>query len=194
MPKPKAQTTERKIRRLGRELEEIDKFFYRSDEIGDRSQFAGMLERKRDDIVRSTVLQMHTAIEDLLNLYIINVMLGTTTQRRPTKLRTNSGKAIRRMLYGAGSLGFDMKLTMALTLGIISAQRREQLMELNTIRNKCSHNWLLKMPVRRGRRPRQKKPALLSFRGSDLHRVETLKEFYGEYGRIYYRLFLEYLD
>src|SRR6516164_8755666 len=29
-------------------------------------------------------------------------------------------------------------------------------MELNTLRNKCSHNWLLKVPVRRGYRPRRR--------------------------------------
>ena len=29
-------------------------------------------------------------------------------------------------------------------------------MELNTLRNKCSHNLLLKVPVRRGKRPRRR--------------------------------------
>jgi len=105
-----------------------------------------MLERKRDDIVRSSVLQIHTAIEDLLNLHIINEMLGATPQTRGSKLRTNAGQALRRLLYGGGSIGFDRKLNLAVTLGIMTPGRRVQLMELNTMRNKCSHNWLLRAP------------------------------------------------
>ena len=60
------RSVEATITRLTREIAEIDKFFYRSNENEDRVLYAGMLERKRDDMVRSAVLQMHTAIEDLL--------------------------------------------------------------------------------------------------------------------------------
>jgi len=31
------------------------------------------------------------------------------------------------------------------------------------------------------------------YQGRDLHRVDVLKDFAGEYGPIYYKLFLEYL-
>jgi len=61
------RSVEAKITRLTREIEEIDQFFYKGNENEDRDLYAGMLERKRDDMVRSTVLQMHTAIEDVLN-------------------------------------------------------------------------------------------------------------------------------
>jgi hypothetical protein len=60
-------SVEIKIKRLTKEIEEIDAFFYKGNEEDDRSLYVGMLERKRDDIVRSAVLQMHTAIENLLN-------------------------------------------------------------------------------------------------------------------------------
>jgi hypothetical protein len=66
--------------------------------------------------------------------------------------------------------------------------------ELNTLRNKCSHNWLLKAPVRRGKRPKQKKPPLLLYRGRDLHNVDVLEEFLAEYDPIYYKLFGKYID
>ena len=56
---------------MKREIDQIDKMFYRVDENEDRYLFAGMLERKRDDIIRSAVLQIHTAIEDILNSLII---------------------------------------------------------------------------------------------------------------------------
>ncbi len=44
-----------------------------------------MLERKRDDIVRAAVLQIHTAIEDLLTLHLACVLLQTnSTEERET--------------------------------------------------------------------------------------------------------------
>ena len=52
-----------KINRLTREIEEIDSYFYRANEKDDSESHAGMLERKRDDMVRGIVLQIHTAIE-----------------------------------------------------------------------------------------------------------------------------------
>ena len=98
------------------------------------------------------------------------------------------------MLFGAGSIGFDMKLSLAMALRIINTPTKARLMELNTIRNKCSHNWLLKVPVRHGRRPRQKKPPLLLYRGRDLHTVAALKDFIGEFGGIYAKMFLKLVD
>lgn len=186
MAAPKSRSVEAKIRKLTRELDDIDRYFYRSEEAEDRFLYAGMLERKRDDIVRSTVLQLHTSIEDLLDKQITHALLGE-------KKRGKNAQALRRILHGAGSIGFDMKLNLAQSLGIMNSKRREALMELNTLRNKCSHNWLLKMPVRRGRRPGQKKPPLLHFRGQDLHNTTVLKEFYAIYGTIYALMFAEAL-
>jgi hypothetical protein len=40
-----------------------------------------MLERKRDDLVRCAVLQLHTAIEDVLSGQIAAVLLGTSRFR-----------------------------------------------------------------------------------------------------------------
>ena len=188
------RSLEAKITRLTREIAEIDEFFYRASENKDRDLYAGMLERKRDDMVRSAVLQMHTAIENLLNSQIICCILNVKPETRSGKMRTKSGQALRKMLFGAGSIGFDMKLNFAVALGLLNARTKGSLMTLNTLRNKCSHNWLLKMPERRGKRPKQKKPPLLLYKGSDLHNVAVLKEFAGEYGQIYYKLFLKSLD
>jgi hypothetical protein len=166
-------------------------FFYLGNENEDRVLYAGMLERKRDDMVRAAVLQMHTAIEDLLNSMIICRILGVKPEERGSKQRSQGARALRKMLFGAGSLGFDMKLSFAVALGLLTERTREELTVLNTLRNKCSHNWLLKMPVRK--RPRQQKPPLLTYQGRDLHNVEALKDFTAEYGPIYYKLFLKFL-
>lgn len=187
------RSVEAKITRLTREIAEIDEFFYRGNENEDRFLYAGMLERKRDDIVRSTVLQMHTAIEDVLNSQIICHLLNAKPENRKSKIRSKSGSALRKMLFGAESMGFNMKLNFAVALGLLDERTQKKLMVLNTLRNKCSHNWLLKAPVRRGKGPRQKKPPLLLYQNRDLHDVRVLKEFASEYGPIYAKLFVKYL-
>jgi hypothetical protein len=183
------KSVEAAIKRLTREIEEIDNFFYGFNENDDRVLYAGMLERKRDDVVRSAVLQMHTAIENLLNSYITFQITGGTRRLRPS--RTQSAQALHRMLFGHGSLGFDMKLNFALALRLISSKTKERLVILNTLRNKCSHNWVLKVPVRHGKRPAQKKPPLLLSEGRDLHTVAALKDFVSEYGGIYLKLYMK---
>jgi hypothetical protein len=188
------RSVEAKITRLAHEIAEIDKLFYGINAENDRVLHASMLERKRDDMVRGAVLQLHTAIEDVLNAQIIGRVLNVKPQDRSSKMRSKSGRALRKMLFDAGSLGFDMKLNFAVALGLLTESTQQKLMELNTLRNKCSHNWLLKMPVRHRRRPRQKKPPLLLYRGHDLHNVSVLEGFAAEFGRIYTKMFIDYLD
>ncbi len=71
-----------KITRLTREIAEIDHFFYMDREGKNRELYAGMLEQKRDDMVRSAVLQMHTAIEDILTSLIICRFFGVKAEQR----------------------------------------------------------------------------------------------------------------
>ena len=178
------------IKRFTREIAEIDECFYNLDQNAkaDRHLYAGMLERKRDDVIRAAVVQMHTAIEDLLNQIIMSRLLGFTRQK---KSRSQSARALEKMLTGGGSMGFDMKLTFAFALRIIDAKTKARLGVLNTLRNKCSHNWVLNVPVRRGRRPSEKKPPLLSYDGHNLHSVEAFKDFVSEFGGIYLKFYMK---
>jgi hypothetical protein len=180
-----SRSIETKIRRLTHEIRKIDEFFYETNKDASRDLYAGMLERKRDDMVRSAVLQLHTAIEGVLTSWITCRVLGIRMEEQGERARTKAGQALRRLMWGNGSIGFDMKLQLAVT--------QRKLEELNRLRNKCSHDWLLKVPVRRGRRPKQKKLPLLLYRGRDLHGVETLEDFTREYGLLYARLFTRYL-
>jgi hypothetical protein len=41
-------------------------------------------------------------------------------------MRTNAGKALSQMLIGARSLGFDMKINLAVIVGFINATTRRQ--------------------------------------------------------------------
>ena len=179
------------IRRLTREIEEFDAYFYRSHETEDRVLYAGMLERKRDDIVRGAVIQIHTAIEELLDELIAYAITGSTLRR----VRSKSGRALRSILVGGASIGFDRKLALAVALRVITANTKDRLQILNTLRNKCSHNWVLKVPTRYGKRPAQKKSPLLLYDGRDLHSVPVLKDFIDEFGGgIYLRLFSRYIE
>jgi len=175
-------SVERRIARLTREIAEIDDLSD-WDDREDRRTVAFMLERKRGDRVRATVLQLHTSIEDLLNFCISARLLGRTGYGRGER-----GRALRKLLLDRDSVGFDAKLNLAVAVGVLTKPFRAKLMELNTIRNKCGHNWRLGVPVRRGKRPRQKKPPLLLFRGHDLHKVGILKEFWGEYLLLYLKI------
>jgi hypothetical protein len=188
-----SRSVEAKIRRLTREIMKIDDFFYGTNKDDSRTLYAEMLDRKRDDMVRSVVLQLHTAIEDVLTSWITIRVLGIRMEEQEKQSRTKSAQALRRMLRGGGSIGFDMKLNFAIALRLINGPTQKKLAELNQLRNKCSHNWLLKMPVRRGRRPKQKKLPLLYYKGHDLHGVKVLEDFTREYGRLYANLFGKYL-
>jgi hypothetical protein len=184
----------RKISRLKREIAEIDQAFYQLDGNDDPASVAQMLERKRDDVIRGAVLQLHTSIEDILNSMIICLILGVTANRRKKYMPSPRGKALRKLTMGADGLGFDQKLDLAVALRILTDKQRKRLNVLNTLRNKCGHHWLLRAPVRKGRRPRQLKPPLLLYEARDLHGVDTFRDFLSEYGPLYVRLFLKYLD
>src|SRR5262245_43292341 len=105
MASPGSHSVEAKITRLTREIAKIDKIFYRVNETEDRVLYAGMLERKRDDMIRSAVLQMHTAIDDLLNGQIICCILNIKPEDRTRKMRGKRAHALRSILIGPRSLG-----------------------------------------------------------------------------------------
>ena len=108
-------------------------------------------------------------------------------------MRSKTALALLSMLTGPRSIGFEMKLNFAFVLGWVNSKTKDRLIELNTLRNRCSHNWLLKAPLRRGKAPKQKKPPLLRYDGRDLHKVDVVEDFVAEYGIIYSKLFAKYL-
>ena len=178
---------ENRIKRLTREIEAIDDVMYSWNKNEDRFLYMGNLERKRDDMVRCTVLQFHTSIEDLLTDMLFSSALHTDHRKsRRKRRRTKRGQAFDRIVSG---FGFHAKLDFAIIVDVLNAKTREGLLELNGIRNKCSHNWLLDVPVHPKKRTKGKKPRLLTYRGRDLHQISVLKDFVSEYSGIYLRLY-----
>jgi hypothetical protein len=182
---------EARIRRLTQELDEIDKFFYGPTKDDDRLLYMGMLERKRDDVVRSVVLQLHTSIEDLMTSMLFGWVLGTPHNKSQRKRRrTKRGQALDQLMK---TLGFEAKLNFAVVVGVITPPIRDRLKEMNRIRNKCSHNWLLNVPVKPKKKAKGSRSRLLTYGGRDLHQAKVLEAFAAEYGRIYCRLFAKAL-
>ncbi|MGC2775964.1 MAG: hypothetical protein WA418_10065 [Bradyrhizobium sp.] len=184
----------RKVSRLKREIAEINAAFYELSKDGDLLQHASMLERQRDDVIRGAVLQLHTSIENLLDKMIMCHLVGVHANKLSRTMGSTRGKALRKLMMSAGGLGFDQKLDLAVVLKIVSDSRRKRLAILNTLRNKCGHHWLLKEIVRKGKRPGQLKPPLLLYEGHDLHKIATFKDFLAEFGPLYARMFVQYLD
>jgi hypothetical protein len=175
----------RSIRRLKAEIQRIDEYFYLTDEADPVERF-GMLERKRDDIIRSIVLQMQTSIEDLLNELITITLLGS--KPREKRRRTVAGEALDKLLEGSKSLGFFAKIQLAKSLRLISAVQADRLLKVNALRNKCAHHWLLKKTIRRKRKPRETKLPLLRYNNRDLHTMAGLEEFMGDASTLYLAL------
>lgn len=187
---------EQKIRRLQHEIAQIDDYFYGANQNDpDRLRLhAGMIEHKRDDVVRAVVLNMHTAIEDLLDILIVSRLLNAVSRNRKRKLRTVPGRALEQLLGASGGIGFDKKVTLAVALKIGRQSNAKALRDVNRLRNKVSHNWLLSLPVRRGRRPSQPKLPLLSYGGKNLHKLEGLKQFIGDATDVYLHLYMKTPD
>ena len=99
----------RKIAHLKREIERIDAFFYAN--TPNDVDLVWTLELKRDDMVRAIVLQLHTSTEDLLNIRTINRIVAGRGRR---STRSNAARALRKLFYGAGSIGSAQKKPLLL--------------------------------------------------------------------------------
>ena len=119
MPRSSAREAyyKQKIRRLQKEISQIDAIVY--DAPGDAAERYWMLEHKRDDVVRGVVLQLHTAIEDLLD--VKSYLLGVPAEMRnkATRARRMTARAIDDLLTGGNSIGFDRKLKLLLALRLL---------------------------------------------------------------------------
>ncbi len=77
-------------------------------------------------------------------------------------------------------------------MGLLSPSEYRSLSKLNTIRNRCSHNWGLNQFIRRKVRPSKKKRPLLEYEGRNLFIIDVFQDFIAHYGRLYYRLWLKF--
>lgn len=177
----------RRIRELRREIDALEKQFFAPHEkslFGER----WALERKKENLVRLIVIEMHLSIESLITDAIIEY-LSPSRRQRLESARSLKTRELYELLEGGQAIRFPAKLTLARALKIVTAPEVKRLLLLNTLRNRCSHHWTLNV-VRRWKVKRKspKKP-LLDYEGRSLYGVQNLDQFTSDYAGIYLRLF-----
>jgi hypothetical protein len=162
--------TNRKLIKINEDIDRIEESFFKPvDSSLEMRCFE--LERKRDHLLRSIILELHLSIEDIITGAIGNALL----KGRP--IRSPVGQTIRDLLQDERSLGFMHKLMLARSLGIIRRTEFDDLTELNTVRNRCSHNWQLNRVIRRKLKPSKPKRPLLRWRGRNLYNTDAFIDF-----------------
>jgi hypothetical protein len=69
---------------------------------------------------------MHTAIENILNSQMDCRPLDPTPENRKRKMRTKQGRATHKILFAGGSIGFGMKLYLAVTHRLVNSKTKER--------------------------------------------------------------------
>lgn len=161
-----------------KEAYDLINYFYRLDEETEPERSYNS-EYFRASIYRMIVMELHLAIESLLQDLIYSVL----PKRRAFSARQNRSYV--------ENLSFSAAVDLAARLGIINKSGYEELARLNRIRNRTAHDWILgtfKMNSTKGRgRSRRYK---VEFNGKDLFRPEIFKhEFMPHYGDIYLEFF-----
>jgi len=147
-----------------------------------------LLERKKDHLVRSIILELHLSIEDMIDDAIIAKLSSSGRGKR-----RGAAPELRDALQGRQAIRFPAKLAFARTLRLVTRTEAKHLEKLNSLRNQCSHNWLLNVVVRRRTKPSRPKRPLLEYEGKKLHSAETFERFMNDYARLYLRLFMRFV-
>ena len=176
-------TLKRNITKIAADIARIEKEFFQTDDPDLRQRHFALV-RKREHLLRSIILERHLMIENILTAGIGNALL----QGRP--IRSPAGHAIRDLLEDDHPLGFRHKLLLARSLSLITRAELTDLAELNTVRNRCSHTWLLNKVTRRKIKRTKPKRPLLRFRGTSLYQTDAFLKFEGLFTKHYLRLWL----
>lgn len=165
-----------------RELQEgfdLLNHFYGFDRVGDSDRYL-QAEAFRQDVYRLIVLQFHLSIEELLKSLIYDAL--------PTR-QTFTVKQNIEYLKGLNSRN---AIDLAARLGLISKKGFEVLTQLNSIRNKMSHNWTVHS-YRMRRQPgsgKRRRAYQVEFNGKNLLQLQVMKdEFIPLYSGVYLEFF-----
>lgn len=176
---------QRKVNKITADIARIERSFFRAEDP-DLDQRYHELTRKREHLLRSIVLELHLSIEEIITGAIGNALLRGRLVRSPI------GQTIRDLLEEDRSLGFRHKVMLARSLSLITTKEFAELTELNTVRNRCSHNWSLKKLTRRKIKPSKRKKPLLRWRGTNLYKTDDFLAFVKVYANHYVRLWLRH--
>ena len=177
-----ATTRERQIAKISADIARIENEVFLTGDLDPHQRYYE-LQRKRDHLLRSVILEIHLSIEDLITGALGKALL----QGKP--VRSATGQAIRDLLEDEHSLGFRHRLLLARSMKLITRKEFTDLAELNTVRNRCSHSWRLNKITRRKIKPAKPKKPLLRFRGTDLYKTDAFLKFAGLFTKHYLKLY-----
>lgn len=158
--------------------------------VNDKDARTNLLNARaqREDAVRGFVIQIATAMENMVDELYRRAFLGyRPAGRNPRRPRGKLAKELDELLE-TGKLSFDAKLRLARVGGLITKAQYGKLDKLRALRNKCAHNWNLDVVAKRARKPRPSR-RLLEYNGRNLFDIGVLEELLSEYGPVYLSMF-----
>lgn len=183
---------EREIGRTLKEAERVQSIPYPLDHKDKRLNLDNAHSRK-ENAVRGSVITINLAMEDMLDDLLRRFFLGYRPgSKKRRRLRGKRAKELDELLVGPRALGFEAKIRLARIIGLITKRQAEKLGQLNKLRNKCSHHWLLNVNKRKKRV--QKAAPLLEYKGRSLFEIANLESLYKESGPVYISMFEKLLS
>jgi hypothetical protein len=137
------------------------------------------LKNYRVELMRNFVLYTHLAIEDLLRELLVFQL------RNEPRVVT-----VKELKMAVADLRSRDLVDWCARLGVLTKRQYTHLLELNRVRNKCSHVWIVDEPIhRRDKRGRRQRQPVVVFGGRDLFAGENFfDDFWPTYGRIFHHL------
>lgn len=149
-----------KEKRTVNEIEEIRHIIYgykNEDKQWIKEFRLHKLAIERDEIIRNFIIAHHLLTEEFINTRLLNYFIHRRVGKKQYKLFNE---------FILSELSCRVKITLAYHARIISKIQFKFLEKLNTLRNKCAHNWFL----------RERKIKLL-YEGKNLLVIKHFREF-----------------
>lgn len=167
-----------KCDRLTKEIERLVSALYNTSADDDRLRYEN-LKTYRVEAMRSFILYLHLAIEDLLRALLFDFI-----KKQNRALTRKATIKITREMTSAELVHWCGRFKL------ITTPVYRRLLDLNGIRNRCAHNWVLDIPRfqnvgPRGRRRRKRISVVIYENRNLLNRHVFLNSFCRIYGKIY---------
>ena len=170
-----------KAARVKTEIEDLENFLY-SINAEDPELRYEYLKTYRAEILRSFVVHLHLAIEDLLHAILFDFL--ARQNRRLTKKET---------IHIVNEMRSAELIQWCGRLNLVTPLQYRNLLELNRIRNSCAHNWIVNVPRSRmigpkGKRKRRKIPVVIYGNSNLFNRRTFIDDFCPVYSKLYLNL------
>jgi hypothetical protein len=173
--------TERQCTNLKTEIDEIVCLLYGTDNKDIDVRYYN-LKTYRAEIFRSFILHMHLAIEELLRALLFDFMVRQNRQLKSKEtIRTLNDLRSAEIVHWCGRLR------------LVTPKQYDELLELNRIRNKCAHHWLLDIPkykvIRFGNNKKRVTIPVVTYKGKNvMTRDVFVRSFTRTVGNVYLKL------